>query len=793
MADKERNGSSEWVQRVLILAVAALLCALLTVNYSRAPKLTLREGEVAEQTVRAPMQFSYTDRAALEQARKRAADGAPQVYLYDDKSLVNQRRRLSEAFNAGRTALGEEEERSPELLKNLALAFAQDLGSNVFLEHTRVLASQGFPEEAEAAIARWIDAAHGESFVVDSRQLPKGGNPVMLVPDAGQGEPYILDEVDRIITLEQLRRRITRQALSENLPDSWVSAAEQVALGMASADTFFDPDRTKVRLEEAKASVVAEPILIQRGETLFTQGQRITARHVAMYSALQRNRADSGIAARLFSTGMLIFLVLVSLYTTSRGRFPPGKEGRRDLVSLGALLVVVAALGRLIVSASPGIASILGTNVTPKVVWFLLPMAGAVMLARLLMDVPRTVFLIVSATVVTALMMDLNAAYAVYFLLVSGVAMVAIVGSRERIGVVKAGLVTGLYGAGIALLLYFVDLYSGGHLVTLGQAISPIWSMLFALAGGLLSGFIVLGLLPLFESAGYVTDYRMMELASLNHPVMRQLMLRAPGTYHHSVVVGSLAEAACEAIGANGTEAKISAYFHDIGKSLKPRYFVENQRGGHNRHNDLHPRASAEIIISHVTEGARIAREHKLPQPILDNILMHHGTGLLQYFYAKAQMMADDPSQVDADDFRYPGPKPNTREAGVVMLADKVEAATRTIRQPTEDNIRAMIHRIINSVMADNQFSECPLTFKEIHQIAEAFVQVLTGIYHQRIEYAETKELSRGEAKAEITDDHTEPQVFQFPDVGFQEEWEEEPQDEATDYESVRNLPHGDN
>jgi len=224
---------------------------------------------------------------------------------------------------------------------------------------------------------------------------------------------------------------------------------------------------------------------------------------------------------------------------------------------------------------------------------------------------------------------------------------------------------------------------------------------------------------------------------------MRQLMLRAPGSYHHSVVVGSLSEAACEAIGVNALQTRVAAYFHDIGKSLKPQYFVENQGSGGSRHKGLDPYTSAAIIISHVTDGAELARQHRLPKPCLDNIYMHHGTGLLQYFYARAvEEAGGDESAVDESAFRYPGPRPDSKEAGILMLADKVEAATRTIKDPTEDKFRSMIHAIINSVMADNQFEHCPLTFQELYSITDAFVGVLLGIHHQRIEYPQTAHLS---------------------------------------------------
>jgi putative nucleotidyltransferase with HDIG domain len=333
---------------------------------------------------------------------------------------------------------------------------------------------------------------------------------------------------------------------------------------------------------------------------------------------------------------------------------------------------------------------------------------------------------------------------------------------------------------------------------SLAATIRPVWSIAAALVGGIASAFLVLGLLPLFESVGFVTDFRLMELANLNHPLLRQLMLRAPGSYHHSVLVGTLAEAACEAIGANALQAKVSAYFHDIGKSIKPLYFIENQRGQVNRHLSLDPTRSAQVIISHVTDGGRMAREHNLPKPIIDNIYMHHGTGILQYFLDEARRRAPAGTIVDESLFRYPGPRPNNREAGAIMLADKVEAATRTIQHPNEANIRAMIHRIINSVMADGQFVDCPLTFKEISTIADTFVNVLLGIYHQRIEYASTADLSRGAGQhppAEVVITLELPSsiagMTPSPVPDSRELPEGDASSDMVDYESVEHLPHG--
>jgi putative nucleotidyltransferase with HDIG domain len=233
---------------------------------------------------------------------------------------------------------------------------------------------------------------------------------------------------------------------------------------------------------------------------------------------------------------------------------------------------------------------------------------------------------------------------------------------------------------------------------------------------------------------GYTTDIKLLELANLDRPILRKLMLEAPGTYHHSVVVGSLVEAAADAVGANPLLAKASGYYHDVGKIKKPLYFIENQAGGENKHDKLAPSMSSLILIAHVKDGVEIARHHKLGRAIIDIIQQHHGTSLIAYFYEKASQLkgTDD---VKMEHFRYPGPRPQTKEAGLVLLADAVEAASRSLENPTPARIKGLVQKIINKLFLDGQLNECELTLRDLHEIARSFNKILTGIHHHRIEY----------------------------------------------------------
>ncbi len=307
------------------------------------------------------------------------------------------------------------------------------------------------------------------------------------------------------------------------------------------------------------------------------------------------------------------------------------------------------------------------------------------------------------------------------------IGILTLIEPQERASILKAGGVIGVANVGSILLLAFFQ----------QRMTSLPFDVLCGAINGILVGILALGLLPPLESLlGITTNFKLLELSNLHQQILRQLILAAPGTYHHSVVLGTLAEAAAQAIGANSLLVRVSAYYHDIGKIKKAEYFVENQMAAVNRHEKLSPPMSSLILTSHVKEGVELARQNKLPLPIVDIIKQHHGTCLITYFYRKAKE-SENPKEreIREEDYRYPGPKPQTKEAAIVMLADAVEAASRTLNEPTPARIQGLVQRIINHIFVDGQLEECDLTLKDLHQITKAFVRILTGIFHHRIQY----------------------------------------------------------
>jgi cyclic-di-AMP phosphodiesterase PgpH len=258
------------------------------------------------------------------------------------------------------------------------------------------------------------------------------------------------------------------------------------------------------------------------------------------------------------------------------------------------------------------------------------------------------------------------------------------------------------------------------------------WYGLWALAAAV----VMAGVLPFIENLfGVQTDLSLLELGDPTHPLLQELVRRAPGTYNHSINVASIGEAAAEAIGANGLLVRVGAYFHDIGKMLKPAYFAENQGQSGNLHEDLVPAMSTLIIIAHVKDGADLARQHHLPRSIIDFIQQHHGTTLVEYFYGRATEQSQH--SPDESDYRYPGPKPQTKEAAVLMLADAVESASRTLVEPAPARIESLVHDIAMKRLLDGQFDACDLTLRDLHALEESLVKSLIAVYHGRVKYPE--------------------------------------------------------
>jgi len=823
--------------RLAVLVSCSVLCSGLIVDYARAPSDPLKVGDVAPRTIKAPFTFTYQDDAAFKQARLDAVEATPPVFTHQSTLSDDLVARIDNAFDTARgrrlefikiRGEGLEEGEVAELTdadrKEIADEFRLNLGVEVESGVDALMNVEFSGEAAEFAKTLIVDAMR-EMIVRDRGALPTDGRAIEVIRLVGGGaenEEFFVADHTQILSPDGGRNKVRSGLLNSKTGDLSAEvkdAASVIAQALVRPNLTYAPIEMEERRQQAEASVLLEIKTVKRGAILFRGGDPVTAESLQVYNALQARQGEQILWREIAAISAFLMLLFASLYSFGAAKLRPFSIRVRDVAAVASLLIMTAFLARFIVASSEGIAELVGFEAEARSVWFLVPVAGLAMLVRQLLSIGWAVVFSVAAAALCGLIMDLQALPVIFFLLSGVAAAGAVEGTRERIAVLYAAAWVGVINAVFVLSIHFVQLLVAESELSMATTMRPLWSMVFAFIGGsVLSAALYLVLVPAFEAVGFVTDYRLMELANLNHPMLMQLLLRAPGSYHHSVNVGMLSEAGCEAIGANALRSKVASYFHDIGKSQKPAYFVENQRDGINKHNGLDPYTSAKIIISHVTDGGRMAKEHRLPKPIIDNIYMHHGTGIIQYFYIQALTEAEDPSTVDDAAFRYPGPKPNTREAGVIMLADKVEAATRTIKQPDEQKIRALISKIVSSVMADGQFSECPLTFKEIYTVADVFVSVLMGIHHQRIEYPDAPPIVGTPAATtvpfsaeppkhaiitlELTPGKEEPLVTKRPELkaiaGGQSKQSkaelsaaDEESSDVVDYEAIEHLPKG--
>jgi putative nucleotidyltransferase with HDIG domain len=432
------------------------------------------------------------------------------------------------------------------------------------------------------------------------------------------------------------------------------------------------------------------------------------------------------IGAESLIGGFFVACLLLSILYRDILRYKPQYMKKYNmLVLLGLMIVTTVILGRvshyILLNLSRGFGSL---SVDGAV--FGMPVAAGAMLVTLLFDFHTAIFFSFIVSLFSGLWLS-DAVYPVYAFVGSLTAAFSVIRCKKRSALLKGGFFVG--GANIVTAI--ILLLFQGQLFT-DRAVSTV---LFAASTSLSVIAVVSVLLPFLEyTFNITTDISLLELLDLNQPLMKNLMITAPGTYHHSVIVGNLAESAAEAVGVNPLLTRVSAYYHDVGKLKMPEYFVENYSGTVSKHGKLTPHMSAMIICSHVKEGVELLRQYKLPQSIIDIIQQHHGTSLMTYFYQKAKDQ-DSGNQPPEEEYKYPGPKPQTRVAALVMMADAVEAASRVLTDPTPARIVALVDRIINHIFLEGQLDECELTLKDISEIKKHFSYILTGILHKRVDY----------------------------------------------------------
>ncbi len=728
-------------RRLLALVTVAFGTAALSMEYTPQTGDDLKVGDVAGKSVRASSTFPFKDwEATLARQRKAEAEVQP-VFDFDATLVSRLNSRISGAFETARLrqaeALGKDPAGvPPDVLAGISVDFTKLLGLSLGEAAIQRIETAGWSKEIEKAATSMVTSGLSRFIVADKALLPTPSQTLTVIRRLQDSRDQVdLDDYQRILTPEETRRSIQLAAFDPAGPQldrEQLRAAVAIAQAAVRPNFSYNQLITEDARRDARDAVPEVIIQIKRGTALVREGDVITQSQKELLSA-QQHAQGSGNTGAFLAFAAFAGLIYVSLYIFAAGFIKKFSTRPRDLEACAFLTLLVMALGRMVVEVSEPLSLTSGLGMTESGLWFIVPVAGGAMLTRILVNSETALIWTLGTSVILGLMMDHQVFYTVFFMISGLTAAGGIAHTKERVNVLRAGFLTGLVNAAAALLISLLQVHLGESQAS--GVVQPAWDVCFAFIGGNLSAVLVLGLVPMFELFGFVTDYKLLELANLNHPLLRNLMLAAPGTYHHSVIVGSLAENAAESIGCNALQTRVSCYFHDIGKAAKPSYFIENLRDAPNPHDRLAPHQSARILINHMLDGVAIANQYKLPKPIIDGIVMHHGTGIIEYFYAKALEQAGPDMEVDPSDFRYPGELPNSRETGIIFLADRVEAACRTLQDPTQESIRAMIQKLVNSAVMDGQLEHCPLTIREIYRVVDAFTNTLLGIYHHRIEY----------------------------------------------------------
>jgi putative nucleotidyltransferase with HDIG domain len=717
VSQSERKTSSKLLRalqnRALTMGVlwggAYLLALLLAVTVVAPERFVLHVGDIAKKTITASKDVA--DEITTKQRRDAAAAQVAVVYYKEDGVADMVMQTLSAVFDQFRNVrqFGETLHQGDQ---KGGVADTDPATHSATTDKTEVWGSytqQQFEQAAKLVPLAPLTSAQlrvllniSENDLEDLYQTLVAGVRTTMAGTIPEGQ--INDAITNI------------QELSYSVPtDLWWSVAAPALRACLKPNMVIDQAATEANREKVRADI--EPVVFKQGQNIVVAGERVTAPQLAVLEALgliQGTRFDTELYA---GVGLLVALLLAGLLLAIALLWPALLQN----IARQTLLLLIALLTLLVCVAFAQI------NI------YLLPMAMGALLATVLLDVRAAISLNVILSAILGVLTlrggNANSAQAMGVALTGMLGgMVGILAVRKRpfrFKILLSGLYIGLVNASTVL---------GSGLSSNNDLHIVAITACYAMGGGVIAAVLCVGVQPALEAFfNLLTPAKLLELCNPNQPLLRRLMMEAPGTYHHSMVVANIAEAAAESIGVNALLVRVGAYYHDIGKLKRPGYFKENQMG-ENPHDHTDPRVSTAIVVAHTRDGVALGQRHRLPQEVLDMIAQHHGDTPVVYFYNKA-MQQNGGQPVDIQDFRYEGPRPHTAEAALLMLADTVEAAVRAMQDATPEKIDQAIRRLVRGKAEDGQLDDCPLTFRDLDKICEAFSAVLSGVFHERIEY----------------------------------------------------------
>ncbi len=673
---------------------------------------SLKEGEVAPHTIKAPQTITFEDLKKTAERKRLAAEKIPDIYVMDKQVLP---------------ALEEEVTRVFQYFLNVT---KNDVLDNK--EKVRTIKNEFKINDDIASSLLTIEADTIKALRLETIGLIRG-----------QWQNGV--KVDEV---EEKRAKVLAQVELLNIKTAYKELIKGVLNKVEFRPNYLlDEEATRKAREEARRNEGPVLITIRENQKIIGEGEVVTAEHIEILRAIGYQRTAS---PYMTFGGIGLFVLLMLVLTTLFLRYYRRDLYRKEnnLLLLCLLFFITLLLAKLIatikISSQPQVAELVG---------YLIPISAGSMLVAILLDTKLAIFMTTVLSFFVGILTGNQLSYAINAFIGGLVGVYSVSKFSQRLDWVKAGLFVALAQIITVISLGLMN-NSPGRLIFIGSSLG--------LLNGLFSAIFAYGSLPFLESGFKVTtSVRLLELSNPNHPLLKRLLLEAPGTYHHSILVGNLGEAAADAVGADSLLVRVGAYYHDIGKLKRPYFFIENQLGGENPHEKLTPSLSTLIITSHVKDGVELAKQHGIPPVIIDLIQQHHGTSLATYFYHKALELGNA-DNVKESDYRYDAPKPQSKEAAIIMLADNVEAAVRSMTSTSGGKIEGLVRKIIKERLQDGQLDESALTFKDLDLIATAFTRILSGIFHSRIEYPENvlqamegSDLLNGDLDRQSTDENS--------------------------------------
>lgn len=710
LGPKEEGFRADFGLKVGLFVVSFIL-AVVIINFDIERDVlrpSFEVGEPSPRTVYSPFTVSYIDEAKTLQVKEINRENVPYVFARRPEVKKNIEDEVNEFLS-----LVKERKSEPEgklSVGELNIRISEDALDDIWDYEDIDAVKRAVLSEINDFLSRGII-----SEVIKNKLLDEGEKQVLIQNAKNKDEKGVY--VREINSLEEAREEVGT-TIRDKFPKNRElrRIVNELTTALLRPNLVLDAEATKKKEEEAYEKTPPVDKQIKKDEVVVVKGRIILPQDIAKLDAIYKKFAERRLMTALVGTSLVILLVFgilfVYLYYFEKRLF----RSTKMLLLVNTIIILTLLIEKIIVSL-------------PATSFYLMPAAFASLLLAILIRPRLGIIGALVICVFNGLLANYRFDVVLYSLLGAVSGSYATIGIRRRSTFIKVGFIVGLVN--------FCVIF--GYQILNERVYSVAWyPAMFGFVNALVIAIPLLFLtLPMFEYLfGLITNITLLELSDLNHPLLKRMIIEAPGTYHHSLIVSSLAESACEAIGANGLLARVGCYFHDIGKIAKSEYFTENRRYKEpNVHENLIPSMSFLIIGSHVKEGIELARKYKLNEAITNFIPEHHGTGIVYYFYKKAIEKAKEGEKVTVDDFRYTGPKPQSKETAVALLADSVEAASRTASDLSPGAIRGLVKKIINDRFIDGQLSECDLTVKDLYKIEESFTRSLAGIYHTRVEY----------------------------------------------------------